>query len=506
MSDSVQSKYNEQESYAIMKRMMAMISDPTESIPPYEADTRKRDEYLLKFSRSEPLLSGVLSSVVSRDKNRSWSLTGGVRLVNQYARKLHSVNNGEGWRQFISQLSASFYSTNLGYVAEIGENELFVPQTLWSFDPTRLKLFGGIDKDNYSLYYYPSTFTSKKSYIGLHRWEYLHGNSMPSIEENLKNAGFCAVERAITIARIVIGVFRYQLEKLGVSPPKGLMLAKGIALDEWEQARAMAETEAANSGNNFYKGILAIFSSNTDADVLLKGFSELPDNFELQHFVDIVMKAYSLAFNYDVGQFWATTSGAFGRGSEMEVQQKLATAKGELEFALSLQEQIKSWFLPASLHFEFDQRNDEGDMQKAETQKTQIETLVALYEAGRGEMKGGEPLIDDKNKILKLLVQSGFAPADWTQEVEDSITQDIKELREVVRSDMNAVISAKQNPNEPIIRYVWNGDNSYIGNLGLIQRGLDDNFVNNMSNYIFPEGNVIVLYESGEDMLRKKYY
>lgn len=484
-----------------LRSYISMVDDINIKLPNYRADTRERDKVLLAFSRSEPLLAGVLSTVISRDKNRSWSLTGGARLVSKYGRILHELDNFSGWRNFISNLSTAFYSTNIGYVAEIGVDDRGVPQSMWPFDPTKIRLTGFKDPSKESLYYYPPT-----GKVPLMREDYIHGNSMPSIEDEYNGAGFCAVERSIVVSKIMIGLFKHQLEKLGVAPPKGLLHAKGITLDEFQRAVDMANESASNADYEFYKGILSLFTSNTDSSVELIGFSQLPDNFEMKDFIDIVMQSYSLAFNYPVGQFWSIASGSFGRTGEMKVQEAQATAKGELEFALSLQEQMQSWFLPNVLYFEFDVRDDSGKLIRIEAESKEISSVVDLYHAGRGQANGDEPMIT-KEQALELLAAKGYVPNEWTATEEEDVVEDLKYLREKIRSNANIVRRSIRIPDEPILMYRWNPLNDVFG--GFVNTNSTKNWrtIKAVYEHFMPQnGTVTVLFDSAEDLFERKIF
>lgn len=476
---------------ALIKGLYKMISDIQTPLSPYTRDTRRRDSDLLAFSRSEPLLSGVLSSVVQRDINRSWMLTGAMSKVIRTARNLHSVNDGRGWRNFISKLSTSYYSTNFGFAGEIGTDTKGKPVTMWSFDPTTLYF-----EDNTRLKYTVNNTILKKN-------EYFHANSMPSVEEELMGAGFCAVERALILVRIAIGLFQHQLEKLGVAPPKGLALFKGMEKDSYSQAIADAEEEMTNEEIVFYRNVIALFSDNTEVGVDLIGFSQLPDNFQLKEFIDIIMQAYSLAFGYPVSEVWSISSGSFSRDGEMQVQQSQATEKGELAFALALQEQLLETFIPSSVTFSFDLRNDAGDLTKAELDEKRIKSIVQLYSAGRISKESDEPLIS-REQALQLLSQYELVPNDWIENGENKVTEDIRYLRESARVNPYIVSRAMDFPDEPIIYYSFSPLDLAINGVSVDSDALE---LSKRLVQMQPEiGKYGILYKSGEEMLRKINY
>lgn len=493
---SLQDKHNKQD--YLIRRLIAMYYDNKFELQEYKKDMRERDEGLLKISRTEKLLSGVLSTAVSRDKNRAWSLTGGSRLVSEYGRKLHSFENGS-WREFISMASQNFYSTNVGYNVEIGFDSFNgIPETCWNFDPKRILL----NDNDYPLVYNSKSSFTKNSKIGFEYSEFLHGNSMPSSEEEFYGLGFCAVERSLVIAKIVIGLLEYQLEKLGVAPPKGFMLIKGATHDEFEQAVADANEEMKNNQVEYYRGVLALITENTNAAIDLVAFSELPENFELAEFIDIVMQSYSLAFNYPVGQFWSIASGSFGRTGEMKVQEQQATAKGELEFSLSIQEQLQKKFLPTSVQFSFDTRNDSGDLVKTEVGKIELQKIFDMYKAPSNGQQG----MLTREEARQLLAEKGFIPKEWAEQQNDIVEQDLKQIRENILSNGQLVSRIAKLPDEPIICYRYNGIDT-LDNINISSRRINWRMANYLSQLDFPtSGNVSVIFESGHDAIKKKVF
>jgi hypothetical protein len=471
---------------------LAMRAD--KELPVYSSDTRYRDTALLNLVRSEPLLAGVVSSAVSRDKNRGWLLTGPARQVSSYSRKLHGAHDGEGWRQFVSMNALSWYATNFGYASEIGFRYVDGPaETLWHIDPARCRLTG---INNPSMYYYPNT-----GKVPLKRNEFIHGNSLPSVEEKMNRAGFCAVERALEFSRLMIGINRHQLEKLGVAPAKGFLLGKGITRDEYDQAVQQANEDAQNRNLNYYKGVLAFFTRNVDAAIELIGLSQLPDNFELNQFIDVVMQAYALAFGYPVGEFWSIHSGSFGRTGEMKEQQQQATAKGELDFALSFQEQLQTYFLPSTVNFQFDQRNDRGDLVRAEANFRAWQIIKEAYEAG---LKEGQSLID-RDEARRLMVELGILPAEMTSEEEDTTASDLKEIRGRMLSQPEIVEAIQAMPDEPIVMYKYAPEEFKTPSPNKIKK-ISKNAMSVLGQYYFPPGDVQLLWDSGLEATKQRIY
>lgn len=509
--------------------MMRLITRVDEELPPYTTDTRKRDEALQVLWKSENLLSGVVSSAVSRDKNRGWTLRGTARQVAFYSKRLHGVHDNKGWRQFISMNATEWYTTNFGYISEIGfRSRNGNAETMWNMDATRCRLSS--DPKN-PVHYYPKSGAKMK----LPDWTYIHGNSMPSFEEKFNYAGFCALERCLLFTRLMIGIFQHQLEKIGVAPPKGFLHMSGVTRNEWMQSVAQFREDRLNQDSAFYENVMGIFTRDPNSKINLIGLSQLPDNFTLKDFVDVLMQGYALAFGFPVGEFWSIETGSFGRTGEMNIQQEQAYAKGELDFALSLQEQLQSHFLPPSLSFTFDQRNDKGEFLQSEIKRENAKIIRELYMAGfqfqqlasedsedeeevteekveevvRAVMQN-IPKVNEQSQSLitreearNLLVDAGIIPASWLEggdQTDEAIT-DLQESRDAVKADIELRKMALKYPDEPIVRYVWSPEDDLLKR----SRNTKTDFTKLLS-YDWQPGEIDVLYESGEQMMKKRIY
>lgn len=505
---------------SMVNSIIRFVTRADEELPPYIADTRRRDSVLQKLWRSESLLSGVVSSAVSRDKNRGWTLTGTARQTSYYSKRMHLVHEGLGWRQFLSTNATEWYTTNLGYVSEIGFRNSENAETMWNMDSTRMKLTNSLTTP---IIYYPRN----QSQIPFKRWMYIHGNSMPAFEENLNYAGFCALERCLLFSKLMIGIFQHQLEKIGVNPPRGFLHGSGFARNEWKQAVAQYREDKLNGDAEFYPGVMGIFTRDPNAKIDLIGLSQLPDNFELKSFVDILMQGYALAFGFPVGEFWSIESGSFGRTGELNIQQEQAFAKGELDFALSFQEQLQTYFLPPSLAFSFDQRNDKGQQLKSEIDGKKAKMIIDLYMAGfkhqaieqtpnetkdadgdglteevralEKEAEKQETSLITRDEARALLANIGIIPQAWANgsaQTDEDVT-DLQEVREKALANYNLRRVIKLFPNEPVVQYKWNSED---------EDGRNYRVEDSLTDYEWMPGETQVIFKSGEDYLKKRIF
>jgi len=405
------------------------ISDIIYTEPKYMLDSRKRDEWLKTVVRKEAYLTGIVQSVVSVDKNRGWTISGGKTQVKKYTEILHNMQASAdlyGWRNGISMMSENYYASDLGCVVEVGRTEKAGPLAgLYTVDSTKCRLTGEIDNP---LQYYSAGKGSQK-------WEpqdYFRVVSMPSPMESLHGLGYCAVSRCIELAKLMVGIYQHNREKLGTRASKGLLLLNGITQDQWlasleENAQSIESLE-----KEYYTGVQILAGDGlTTLSAELVPLSNLPDNFDHKEFTNMLIYGYALAFGYDPREFWPVSGGALGTSMETEQQHKKATGKGGLDFILGLQEKIQEE-LPQTIDFEFEQRDVDGEISESSSASAKLAVITAMYGAVGAE---GEALIT-RSEARQLMAEQGLIPNEWTiqqEEVEVSDTDDIGEAKETER-------------------------------------------------------------------------
>lgn len=427
--------------------------------PEYKSDSRRRDRWLTEIWKMEPNLAGVLNSVVAIDKNRGWSMVGGRNLVNRYTRILHNAENGAGWRAFTSLHSQSFYSTDMGGIAEVGRDGIEGPmEKLWHTDPARCVLSSDLETP---LTYYPSRGKKQKWGAG----DFFRTSSLRSTDEAFNQLGYCAVSRCVMLAQSLIAVLEHDQEQLGARAPQGLLLLHGITQEQWEQAMRSREADLTAKERMFYGGVEVLASMGVDKiDAKLLALSSLPANFDKRTFVDLTMFGYALEFGYDPTEFWPVQFGALGRGRESEVQHEKATGKGGKDFSLEYQENLQKE-LPDTVHFEFDERDDAAELVEASVALAKENVVTGMYQAG---LQFGQPLIS-REEARSLLAEANLIPREWTEIEEESESTDEEAVRAKYRELPEVQRCAYEIPKEPIVIYEWPKNRQRV----LWQRGED---------------------------------
>lgn len=389
---------------------------------PYSNQSRKRDAWLREFVRLEPHLMGVVNGVVAIDKNRGWTLTGGRNQVIRFTDVLHNweaAPGAIGWRAGMSSAALSFYTSDLGAIVELGRDGKGGPlRALYHTDPARCQLTGEPDTP---LKYYPARGKAQE-------WDmnaFIRMVSMPSTDEAMKGLGYCAASRVLELAKIMIAVYRHDLEQLETRAPRGLMLLQGVNEHQWRQALEVRRAEMDSAGLEYYGPVAVLASGAAPVDAKIVALSQLPQNFNERDFTELMMYGYALCFGYDPSEFWPVQFGSLGRGKEAELQAEKATGKGGLDFMRTFQEQLQE-VLPDTLQFEFDQRSTTADLEKAAVIKAYADAVKVMRETA---MTLGQPLLSHV-EARSLLAEYDIIPRHWTQIVEGAESSDVEDVED----------------------------------------------------------------------------
>ena len=276
----------------------------------------------------------------------------------------------------------------------------------------------------------------------------------------------------------MFALYEHDFEQMGAKAPRGLLLLKGISEKSWQRAMEARDAKLDSKGYEYYGALAVLASSAKTIDAQLVALSELPKGFNMREFMDMLMYGFALCFGYDPSEFWPVQFGAMGRGTEMEVQHEKATGKGRLDFPLTFQEQWQG-FMPETIEFMFDQRDEKGDLLHASVNQAWINVV--------NSMSG----IISVEESRVLLADYGVLPRSWAEtEVESTTDLDEKDQKEVVDDDlereptpaepddMQARVQtsrlkilkeelkqrpyiwrcAEKFPEEPIVQYSWPGN------------------------------------------------
>lgn len=415
-STSKQPRFGAEEAQTFYLNVLNWVTSLCEKEPDYIANSMERDKWLSQIWHLEPHLAGVLHNVVSIDTNRGWSLEGGRNQVLKYSSILHSWEAApgiQGWRPGISSASLSYYTTDIGGLVELGRDSEQGPlRGLYHVDPTHCALSSDVQ--------FPLTYSPPGG--NAQTWatsDYMRMASMLNIQEEMNGLGYCAVSRCIELTKIMVAVYEHDRESLGAKAPKGVLFLHNVTEQQWDDAMEARKGKLQAEGYDYFNAvaILATLGGELPSGTLM-ALSSLPTGFDLQQFTSMLMYGYALCFGYDPSEFYPVQFGSLGRGTEMEVQHEKATGKGGLNFILAFQEQLqRPDILPASLQYEFDQRDEQAEMEQANVQKAWVDVFRELRETGlQFDQRGGI----DRIEFRMLLADKNIIPKEWT-EVEEEV-------------------------------------------------------------------------------------
>jgi len=530
MSDinySTQPRFKDTEvSQDIFTSIMTWVDRADKYYEAYKTDSRARDKWLRSFLPTEPNLMGIMNTVVDIDKNRGWRMMGGRNQVQRFTQILHNFQASPGlvgWRPGISMASKSYWGADMGSIVELGSEGKGGPlRALYTVDSARCKLTGD---NKYPLQYFPIKGKMQK-------WsdeDYIRTVSMPSEDEAFNGLGFCAVSRSYELAKLMLAVYGHYSEQLGSKAPRGFFLLKGIGRQQFEEAMRARDANLETIGYEYYGALAVLASLNSDVDGKLIALSQLPAGFSLREWTDMLIYGYSMIWGFDPSEFWPVQFGAMGRGNETQIQHEKATAKGRLDFALSFQEQLQA-VLPETINFVFEQRDDQGDLLHAQINQAWANVVKTLYEAG---ITGPEGSVILRPEARILLADYGIIPDDWT-EVSDITTSDMNEDDPEDEADHEESPTVSVNepatdntPGAPETPKKTPDDNLNsegkpkkvkIKYKEVEKRHIRDRLMNNSEivsaaykfptepiiQYSWPSNFEVTLWESGEDLLRKR--
>lgn len=509
--------------------MLSIMRDPELIQLEYSADSRKRDRWLREFVKKEPNLLGVLNTVIDIDKNRGWHMVGGRNQVRHFTEMFHDYQASPGlwgWRSGISIASKSFWSADLGSITEIGRDGRDGPMAaLYAVDPANCRLTG---KEDYPLEYFPLRGNKGKP-IKWRNGDFIRASSHLSDDENYMGLGYCAVSRCIDLARLMIAVYEYDNETLGTEAPTGLLLLHGLTEDQWKKAMESRKEDLVGREIDYFSNVAVLATRGDELDAKLLAMSNLPASFNLREWMDMVIFGYALAFGFDPSEFWPVQFGAMGRGTETEIQHEKSTGKGRLDFPLTFEEQIRE-FLPDSLAFEFDQRDDKGDQLKAQVNQSKANVIKTLYESG---IQQGQPLITwEEARDLLASPEYAMIPKAWAeieaqsatdQEVEEGKV-DLDDAKDVLdhpeehsKAEIDTATTAIADAaKKPAVKAPAEGK---IAPKGKVRRLIRDELMSKMYiirasekfprdpivQYDWPSNTEIILWNSGEELRERMY-
>ena len=84
--------------------LVLQLSQASKNFIPFGTAIRARDEQLRRFWKTEPFLSGAITSIILARSSLSWELTGPPKSVNQTQKIFKNSDFGRGWQSLMAKV------------------------------------------------------------------------------------------------------------------------------------------------------------------------------------------------------------------------------------------------------------------------------------------------------------------------------------------------------------------------------------------------------------------
>lgn len=428
---------------------LQVVADADEA-PPYWS--KRRDKWMREFI-TEPgndLLSGTVDTVTAKVATTGWYLEGPERTANLYRQIiLERSDFGGGWSQLVQKTVADYLTQDaggwmerirLGKRAKTGAAIGFA-----HFDSAQMQIRG--DPEYPAAYQTSFTETQQDGEpVLLHRSQIIHLVDSPSPEESMFSVGFCAVSRAMTTARILMDVVRYERERLSDLPPAGLLMINNLAQKQWEDLVKQYDTRQQQRGNQVWRQVMIAFGLDPAVPMSAEmfSFSSLPEHFDRRTMTEIAIYSFAMAFRIDPREIWPVSAGPMGTATEAHVQHLKARAKGAGMLLSEIERAFNDGLsLPKSLLFKFDYQDVEEDRQSAEIAQMKadyITTLAKPFVASGGIVE--EPALVTREEARSWLVREGLFDEEDLMTMDDEGRATDTEMAKGFAVDMGPRIRA----------------------------------------------------------------
>jgi hypothetical protein len=411
--------------------------------------SRARDAWLREFviSPGNDLLAGTIATVVAKVAGTGWYIEGPERTANAYRRMLLEFSDfGAGWDTLISKLVYDYLTQDAGAWAErirgskqgtcLGVAHLDAAQVWITGNPEYPAL--------YATSFQADADEDKRDWQKLHRSQVIHLVDTPSPRERMLNVGFCAVSRALTTARILMDIARYEREKLSDLPPAGLLLLNNLSQQQWGDLQKSYDTRQQQQGNTVWRQVMVAFGLDPSVPLSaeFKSFSELPEAFDKQTTTELAIYSFALAFRIDPREIWPASSGSLGTATETEVMHIKALTKGAGLLLTQIERAINDGFtLPPSCSFRFDSQDSDEDRRQMAVADAKAAFIRRLWEpAGLGEG------ILSREEARAWLVREGlFEETDLLVYEDDTRSDDSEQAKGPYAVDLGPRVRCYQN-------------------------------------------------------------
>jgi hypothetical protein len=288
-------------------------------------------------------------------------------------------NFGRGWRDFVMSWVWNYCTHNtLGAVVEIiGPGDPRGP--IWG-QPSGFSMLDTFycyptGNPTWPVLYWEAHSHTRKP--GDHRrgaWHWMHHERVhytvdqPVYRRRFPAAGISAADRAISIIYQQVFADAYIGENLDDRPPPAIYHTHNIDPASWAGAWREYQARLDNDFLDERGRTVTIKELQTDApsSIEMMQFSNAPEKFDYDQYVNIFAKATAVALGVDVQELWELTGGnaSLGTATQSAVLARKGEGKTEADIYAAL-ERFTMNILPAGYQLEFEFKDSDDDEQEA---------------------------------------------------------------------------------------------------------------------------------------------
>lgn len=381
------------------------LQQAADEIIPWGYYPYRRDRQLRLFARSEPILAGGLYNLSSRVSALPHRVTGKPRAQKYYQTIIGESDLGNGPEVLLQKTVYDLLTQDNGAFWELvgagnPAKALRGPvMQINHLDSNRC--WRTFDPEYPVIYYNPYTAAFHKMHYT--RVVCMSDNTMP--DELARGIGFCMTSRALRAVKIMRQMNQYIDEKTAGNFRRAMLLLRGFTPKQVDQAIQNTADDDASKGVLYYKGIPVLSSVQQELDYKMIEFASLGDGFDKEKETTLYVYILALAAGVDAREFWpATSSGA--TKADAGVQHMKSKGKG-IATIMRTVEHAMNWQVlkDTGAEWEFDAKDDEEDLLKAQVEQADIANIAAMQTAGWIDANQGRSIAISKGLLDPALLQ-----------------------------------------------------------------------------------------------------
>lgn len=356
-------------------------------VPDWSYYPFRRDLKLRQLWKEEPTMASAVYSITSRIQSLSYEVSGeyghSKQLKKAYERLIRDSQFGQGFYVLRQKMANDLLTQDNGVFLEIvGAGNPSgplkgIPVQINHIDA--LLAWRTFDPEYPVIYTDP--YTNK--YHKLHRTRVAFASSMTAPDEMARGIGFCGVSRALRNVQYLRDVMVYKHEKVSGRFTRAIGWGRGFTDKQMQEGLEGVEQERKTRGFAIYKGIPFILSARDNAELNMLDLAKLPDGFDFEKEMNLLVYSYAMAFGVDAREFWPSTM-AGATKADASVQHLKARGKGYADVITNFESMIntKVFDPERGIVIKFDQTDDEADLLMSRIHGQEITNLDAMVKMG----------------------------------------------------------------------------------------------------------------------------